>query len=239
MNKINILDVPKYYKGLPHQDQALNYLWDNTNPEIQKNFIKKWRTPQRDPRIDALIRSVPNDRREDSKTAIPLLLKWCDHYNVNNPNHIGYIIGTVSGESAFRPQQERRANPRIEPILYERQNRYWHTGYFGRGYIQITWRDNYERLGRRIGIGDRLVTNPSLALDPDIASHITIVGMVEGLFCVDTRFPQPRPRARLSLYDLPDGSFDFLNARRIVNLMDKAETFASYGRWYANVLKSL
>lgn len=220
-DNFSILNVPRYYRGLRHQNNALIYLWDNTPQSIRDEFIKLWRSR------DTLINAVPSDRRKDAAIAIPLLLEWCDYYNVTNPNHIGYIIGTVSGESAFKPRKEIRANPRIQPALYRLQERYWHTGYYGRGYIQITWRTNYLRLGQRIGLGTQLVDNPDLALEPRIAAHIAVVGMYEGLFT----------GKKLSDYDMPNGEYDFLHARRIVNAMDKAELFASYGRWYARVLR--
>jgi putative chitinase len=177
--------------------------------------------------IRMLIESVPKDRINGARQAIPLLVKWMNHYKVFNPNHIGYIIGTVSYESAFLPRREIRANPVTQPTLYKLQERYWSTGYYGRGYIQITWKENYRRLGHRIGLGDKLVTNPDLALEPDIAAHIAVVGMHEGLF---TGY-------KLRDFDLPNNEYDFVNARKIVNGLDRAELIASYGRYYSNVVK--
>lgn len=52
--------------------------------------------------------------------------------------------------------------------------------YFGRGLVQITHGDNYERVGK--AIGQPLYDNPDLALDMDIAVQILFVGMTEGLF---------------------------------------------------------
>jgi len=45
--------------------------------------------------------------------------------------------------------------------------------YKGRGYIQITGKDNYMRVGRRIGVD--LVKNPELAEQPEIAAKIAIM----------------------------------------------------------------
>ena len=177
--------------------------------------------------VSILIESVPKDRINGARQAIPLLIKWINHYKISNANHIGYIIGTVSHESAFLPRREIRANPVTQPSLYKLQERYWRTGYYGRGYIQITWVDNYRRLGNRIGLGEQLVTNPDLALEPDIAAHIAVVGMHEGLF---TGY-------KLSHFDLPNYGYDFVNARKIVNGLDRAELIASYGRYYSSVVK--
>lgn len=93
---------------------------------------------------------------------------------------------------------------------------YWKDNYFGRGFIQITHKVNYHKLGLRLGLD--LVGNPSLALDPKIAARIAVVGMMEGLF--------------VSGHSLPvyfnDTTDDAIGARRIVNGTNKAKLIASY-----------
>lgn len=56
--------------------------------------------------------------------------------------------------------------------------------YYGRGYVQLTWRDNYQKATDKIGLEgpDDLVWHASRALDPYIASEIMFRGMVEGWF---------------------------------------------------------
>ena len=92
------------------------------------------------------------------------------------------------------------------------QNKYWYTAYYGRGYVQLTWKDNYAKFGSLLGID--LVNNPDLALNPTSAGKIICIGMAKGMFtCVG-----------LSDYFGPSKD-DLTNARRIFNGLDKAAEF--------------
>ncbi len=47
--------------------------------------------------------------------------------------------------------------------------------YHGRGYIQLTWEDNYRAAGQGIGVGDRLVNEPHLlANDKELAAKTAV-----------------------------------------------------------------
>ncbi|MGZ3184026.1 MAG: hypothetical protein ACXU8N_16425 [Telluria sp.] len=87
----------------------------------------------------------------------------------------------------------------------------------GRGYVQITGRANYARLGERLGMGDALVQDPDRALDPLPAYRILTVGVREGLFT----------GRRLDEFITPEQT-DYLGARRTVNGTDQAATIAAY-----------
>lgn len=87
--------------------------------------------------------------------------------------------------------------------------------YYGRGFVQLTWKDNYAKLGELLGID--LVKHPELAMEPGPAAEIMCLGMADGLF------------TGKSLGDYFDAdSNDFINARRIVNGTDKASLIAGY-----------
>jgi len=91
--------------------------------------------------------------------------------------------------------------------------------YFGRGLVQITHGVNYERVGKAIGLGTRLFDNPSLALDLPTSVKILFVGMVDGLFS----------GKKLADY-FNNVRTDWVNARRIVNVLDKADRIAGHAR---------
>ena len=109
----------------------------------------------------------------------PRLVEQLGHCGINDrPTQIA-MFATVAIESAhtFAPVREafwldeawRRNNLRYYP-------------YYGRGYIQMTWRDNYAAYGPTIaqlwGAGGHepdfdLVGNPDQALDPDISAAVS------------------------------------------------------------------
>jgi hypothetical protein len=57
---------------------------------------------------------------------------------------------------------------------------YWKDGWFGRGQIQITHKNNYEKMGKKIGVN--LVSSPSLALEIENSAAIAVLGMRDGEF---------------------------------------------------------
>jgi putative chitinase len=88
--------------------------------------------------------------------------------------------------------------------------------FHGRGYVQLTGRTNYRKAGTLVG--SNLVDNPDLALDPSVASKILFVGMETGLF------------TGKKLADYFNTKIeDWINARRIINGVDKAPQIAAYG----------
>jgi hypothetical protein len=64
---------------------------------------------------------------------------------------IAYALATVGHETAwtFQPISEYRNKPGTRGRA--NQDRYWLTGYYGRGYVQLTWKANYENAGRKLG----------------------------------------------------------------------------------------
>ncbi len=76
-------------------------------------------------------------------------------------------VATVAIETATKFEPVREAFWLTEE--WRQQNlRYW--PYYGRGYPQLTWEENYKAYGDALGID--LVNNPDLALDPDISARI-------------------------------------------------------------------
>ena len=123
-------------------------------------------------------------------------------------------MATARHESRFKAIKEYRAKS-SQTNIYALQNRYWYTGYYGRGFVQLTWERNYQKMSDFLGVD--LVANPDLALDPKYAAQILVYGMMNGSF---TR----RPLEEFINKD----QRDFYNARKTVNGLDRADLIQSY-----------
>jgi hypothetical protein len=99
--------------------------------------------------------------------------------------------------------------------------------FYGRGYVQLTWYDNYDKASGALSlIDDRDLTKyPDLALDSLIAARIMFRGMAEGWYT----------GKKLGDY-FNDDDDDPYNARRIINGTDKADTIAGYHEIFLEAL---
>ena len=88
--------------------------------------------------------------------------------------------------------------------------------YYGRGFVQLTWNYNYDKMGKKIGVD--LLSHTELALDLANATKILFMGMTEGMFTGKS----------LKTY-FNTTTEDWVNARRIINGLDKAQAIAVYG----------
>lgn len=102
--------------------------------------------------------------------------------------------------------------------------------YYGRGYVQLTWFENYETMGRLLGID--LLNNPELALHPGIAADIMFEGMTKG----NSHFGDFTGKSLENYFN--DTKVDWVNARRIINGTDKAELIAGYGKKFMAALQA-
>jgi hypothetical protein len=87
--------------------------------------------------------------------------------------------------------------------------------YYGRGYIQMTWRENYARADKELGLVDEnsCEWHAENALDPDIAAQCLFEGMVEGWY---RKSGSPATPNNLAKY-FSGSKNDTFNAREIIN----------------------
>lgn len=123
---------------------------------------------------------------------------------------MAYILATVAHETA------RTMSPIVEmgSQSYLRGKRYW--PYIGRGYVQLTHKENYAHYG--------LVSHPDKALEPDTAAHVLFDGVLNGVF-----------GGKLGTY-INGSKCDYVNARRCVNVLDRAKEIASIANKFKSAL---
>lgn len=128
------------------------------------------------------------------------ILRACERHRIADGRHVANILAQVYHETGAQmlPVKETvyasspDRNPSDATVISKLDRAfaagqltwvskpYWRDGWFGRGSIQITFEDNYRKLGAALGID--LVGNRDLALDIDVSADIAVVGMGGGLF---------------------------------------------------------
>lgn len=166
-----------------------------------------------------------------------LLNYWIEHIRATDPDirKLAYVLATTFHETATTMQPineygKGKGKPygkkiKHSGVPYQLPNQL----YYGRGFVQLTWFENYELIGRLIGVN--LLANPELALSLNVAIQIIFEGMYKGSSsigdftgkCLEMYF-----NAKIE---------DPKNARRIINGTDKAALIASYYTSFLNALK--
>jgi len=105
--------------------------------------------------------------------------------------------------------------------------------YYGRGFVQLTWRDNYKRATKELELtgDDDLEWHAAKALDPFIAGHTMFRGMIEGWFRSDSQGAQILAR----YFD--DDTNDAYGAREIINGDKKTVPSWSNGVSIGNLIR--
>ncbi len=142
-----------------------------------------------------------------------------------------YMLATVRHECAGRWQPieefgKGKGRPYGVPVTVADADGTQYTNvYYGRGYVQLTWRKNYDQMGRALNMGNALVLHPEHALEPATAYQIMSLGMRKGMFTGKS----------LASY-IHDDVCDYLNARRIINALDRAADIQGYAQEFEALL---
>lgn len=137
--------------------------------------------------------------------------------------HLAYMLATVYHETdrTMRPIEEYGKGKKYRYGKHVKMDGKPYPAdmplYYGRGFVQLTWYENYERAGRMLNAN--LLQTPELALNLCVATRILFAGMQEGWFT----------GKKLSDY-FNDTKEDWVNARRIINGTDRAQMIADYGK---------
>lgn len=176
------------------------------------------------------------------------LLTAFDQVGDGDKDTLAYGLATTFHETGRRMEPVREGNVKTDASARKAVNRlaekrgpksavakyalptgpYGHV-YYGRGYPQLTWMENYANCSKDAGVD--LVKNPDAMLDPIISARVLFRGIMDGRWNGQGK--------GIAYYE---GADDFLDdaeaaeARRTVNVKDKAHIIAGYHRKFYEAL---
>lgn len=157
------------------------------------------------------------------------IIKTYSELCINDLRQLAYILATVYHETAktMQPIAEYGKGAKYDYGKKLKMSRKPYTSpnqiYYGRGYVQLTWFENYDAMGKKLGLD--LLNNPDLLLTVDVSTKVMFTGMNLGMFT----------GRKLSDY-FNANSTDWVNARKIINGLDKAQLIANYAKTFYGAL---
>lgn len=166
-----------------------------------------------------------------------ILDKWEAESSKDDDRWLAYMLGTTHHETGRTMQPVRETFAVTDDDAIKRLEKAWSAGrlpwvktpywqrdvdgksWFGRGFVQLTHKANYQKLGKAINVD--LLTDPDQAMDLDTASKVMFVGMRNGLF------------TSVKLSDCFNVfKENWVQARKIINGLESADLVASYAKTY-------
>jgi len=148
--------------------------------------------------------------------------------------HQAYMLATAWHETNFTMQPVREAYWLSED--WRRRNlRYY--PHYGRGYVQLTWPENYEKADRELKLGGALVADLDIAMQPEIAAKVMRRGMDAGWFAADKNGKR-YSLARMLPAKGGATEDEYAAARRIINGLDAARAIAKLAVTFEKALKA-
>jgi predicted chitinase len=191
----------------------------------------------------------PNTLTQPQVDGMNVILDEWDKRGLTEPSWLAYMLATAFHETAhwMQPVIETRrasepANPSVDTAIARLDNAfnsgklkwvktpYWRKdadgmSWLGRGFVQLTFKTNYQNAEAKTGIP--CTTQPELMLQAASAATVMYGGMIGGWFT----------GKKLSDY-LGNGKVDFVNARRIINGLDRADDIAGYANSFLTAVNA-
>jgi putative chitinase len=164
-----------------------------------------------------------------------ILEEWEAHYAYEDDRWLAYMLATTHHETGRTMQpieewgkgRDRPYGKRLKMTKDKSGNRIPYTDtnelFYGRGFVQLTWYENYDKAGRKLG--KDFLHNASGVLELGNATKIMFLGMTEGWFT----------GAKLSRFFNPSTE-DWKNARKIINGTDKWDLIKDYALKYYSAI---
>jgi hypothetical protein len=138
---------------------------------------------------------------------------------------LAYMLGTTKWETDHTMQPIKEGGS----LKYLKGKKYW--PWYGRGYVQLTWKANYQKFQARVKklFGVDIIADADLAMRPDVAAFIMFEGMINGEFT----------GKKLKDY-FTASKTDWLGARRIINGVDRKDEIAAIAKqFYADLTAAI
>lgn len=143
--------------------------------------------------------------------------------------HAAYMLATAWHETAATMQPVREAFWLSEQWRREHLRYY---PWYGRGYVQLTWQENYAKADAKLGLAGELLRTPDKAMEADIAAKIMRLGMDEGWF-TGVKLRAVLPDAGVATRS------QYMDARTIINGRDKADLIEDYAQVFERALRDM
>jgi predicted chitinase len=164
--------------------------------------------------------AAPQDDFSTKNGTIAAIKRECAAQGIGLAAQVAYVLATTQWETAQTFQPVREAYWLSEQ--WRRQNLAYYP-YYGRGYVQLTWRANYDKYGALMALD--LAGEPDLALQPRTALFVLVHGFRTGSFT---------GRAITEFIDA--GQTNFADARRCINGTDHAADIAAIAQQFLATL---
>ena len=141
----------------------------------------------------------------------------CQAMGIGLQTQVAYVLATTQWETAqtFKPVREGLGASED----WRRTNLAAYYPYYGRGYVQLTWANNYKKYSDLLGLD--MVNNPDLALQADVALFVLVHGFKVGIFT----------GRKITDYITTDRT-DFLGARACINGQDQDAKIAALAQGF-------
>lgn len=160
-----------------------------------------------------------------------ILNEWERNYSKNDDRWLAYMLATTHHETGRTIQpiaewgkgKNLPYGSRLKMTKDKNGKRIPYTDtteiFYGRGFVQLTWYENYDKAGRKLG--KNFLHNANGVMELENATKIMFLGMKEGWF------------TGKKLTDYFDKTTDdWKNARKIINGLDKADLIKDHALKY-------
>ena len=182
------------------------------------------------------------DGRMNTKqvTGITAILdEWEKNYSKKDDRWLAYMLATTHHETdrTMQPIEEYgkgKDKPYGSRLKMARDKNGYRIPYkdtteifYGRGFVQLTWYENYDKAGRKLG--KNFLKDAKGVMQLENATKILFLGMIEGWFT----------GRKLEMY-FNQTTNDWKNARRIINGLDQQDLIKDHAlKYYACISYTL